>query len=138
MTLHAVRPADHQHRAVQHLQRPLHFCGKIHMSGSIQKRHLPVSQSQTGLFGEYGNSPGPLHGVRVQEGVPVIHPPQLPDAALQVQDRLRQSGFSGVHMGQKADVYVLFRLFRRVVFSISRRIFHENTPFCAKMIQSLS
>ena len=35
--LHAVRPADNEHRVVQHCQRPLHLRSKVSVSGGIQQ-----------------------------------------------------------------------------------------------------
>ena len=73
--------ADHQHRAVQHLQRALHLPGEIHMARGIQDGHLRRGQGQQGLLGENGDTPAALLLIGVQEGVPVIHPPQLPQLA---------------------------------------------------------
>ena len=105
--LYAVGAGDHQNGTVQHLQRPLHLCGKVHMTRRVQQGDAGISQFQHGLLGEDGNAPLALHGVRVQKRVLMIHPPQPPDGAGAVQQRLRKGGFPGVHMGQYPYTAVL-------------------------------
>ena len=81
MALHAVGAADHQDGVVQHLQRPLHLRGEIHVPRRIQQRYLHLAQRQHRLLGEDGDAPLPLQLEGVQKGVLMVHPPQLPDAA---------------------------------------------------------
>ncbi|MPM73877.1 hypothetical protein SDC9_120862 [bioreactor metagenome] len=50
VALNAVRSADHQNRAVQHLKRPLRLGGKIRMTGGIQQRQLQTVQRQHRLL----------------------------------------------------------------------------------------
>ena len=99
MPLHAVRAADHQHRAVQHRQCPLHLGGKVHMPRRIQQRNGAVPYLQHRLLGKDGDAPLALHIVRIQERIPVIHPPQAADSAGTVEQRLGKGGLSRVHMG---------------------------------------
>ena len=110
VALHPVRPADQQHRAVQHLYRPLHLGGKVHVARGVQQGEFAAPPVQPRLLGEDGNSPLPLLLVGVQEGVPVIHPPQPPHRAGQVQHGLGQRGLAGVHMGQQSCADPLDRL----------------------------
>ena len=110
MALHPVRRADEQHRIVQYLERPLHLGGEVHVAGGIQQGELRPLPAQPGLLGEDGDAPLPLLDVGVQERVPVVHPPQLPDPAGQVQHGLGQRGLAGVHMGQQSCADPLDRL----------------------------
>ena len=87
MGLDPVGAADHQHGAVQYLQRPLHFGGEIHVARGVQQGDLPVRpgsavrQRKHRLFGKNGDAPLPLQVLRIQEGVPVVHPAQGTDGA---------------------------------------------------------
>ena len=101
--LDAVGAADDQHGAVQHPESPLRLGGEVHMAGGVQQRHLRIAQRQQRLLGEDGDAPLPLDGIRIQKGVPVVHPPQLPQRAAAVEQCLGQGCFSGVHMGQDAQ-----------------------------------
>ena len=101
--LHTVGAADDQHRAVQHLQRPLHLCRKVHMTRGIQNLKLHIIYGQAGLLGKDGDPPLPLQAVGIQKGVPVIHPAQLAQLAAPVEHGLRQGGLTRVHMGQYAN-----------------------------------
>ena len=88
VALYAVSAGDHQHGTVQHLQRSLHFGGKVHMAGGVQQRHTGLSQFQHRLLGKNGDAPLPLHGVGVQKGVLMVHPPQTADGSGPVQQGL--------------------------------------------------
>ena len=88
VALYAVSTGDHQHGAVQHLQRSLHFGGKVYMAGGVQQRHTGLPQFQHRLLGKDGNAPLPLHGVGVQKGVLMVHPPQTADGSGPVQQGL--------------------------------------------------
>ena len=88
VALDAVGAGDHQHGAVQHLQRPLHFGGKVYMARGVQQRHTGLPQFQHRLLGKDGNAPLPLHGVGVQKGVLMVHPPQTADGSGPVQQGL--------------------------------------------------
>ena len=79
--LHAVRAADDQDGAVQHLEGALHLRGEVHVARGVQQRGLLLPQGEHRLLGVDGDAPLPLQLVRVQEGVPVVHPAQGPDAA---------------------------------------------------------
>ena len=51
------------------------------MARGVQQRGLLLPQGEHRLLGVDGDAPLPLQLVRVQEGVPVVHPAQGPDAA---------------------------------------------------------
>ena len=89
MALHAVGAGDHQNGAVQHLKRPLHLGGKVHVSRRVQQGNPGIPQLQHRLLGEYGNPPLALHGVRIQKRVLMIHPSQTADRPGTVQQGLR-------------------------------------------------
>ena len=103
MALDAIRAADDQNGIIQHLQRPLHLRGKIHMAGGVHQRQLRFRQLQPGQLGENGDAPLPLQRIVVQKGVLVIYPAQTADAAARVEQALGKRGLSRVHMGQDAD-----------------------------------
>ena len=127
MSLDAVRSADHQHRVIDHLQRPFHLRGKIHMPRRIQKRHRLFPQTKPRLLGKNRNPPIPLQLISIQERVPVVHTSQAADRAAAVEHRFRERSLARVHMGEDADVDRLLRS-RSGIFII-RRISHRNTPF---------
>ena len=101
--LHPVRPADDQDGAVQHLESTLHLAGEVHMARGVQQGDLYTGQRQHRLLGKNGDAPGPLQGVRVQKGVAVVHPPQLPQRPRPVEHGLAQGGLARVHVGQYAN-----------------------------------
>ena len=78
MALDAVGAADDQDGVIQHLERPLHFRGEVHVARGVQQCHRPFPQGEHRLLGEDGDAPLPLQVVGVQEGVLVVHPSQLP------------------------------------------------------------
>ena len=130
MRLHAVRPADHQHRAVQHLQRALHLCGKIHMPGRVQQRDRRTWQHQFRLFGKNRNPPFAFKRERIQKGIPVIHTAKPFQSACLIKQRFRQSGFAGVNMGKDADnksfhsfllIYMFVSLYQKYCFGTRYR-----------------
>ena len=94
MALHAVRPADDQHRSVQHLHNTLRFRRKVHVSRRIQQCDLRISQAHLRLMREDRDAACPLHGVGIQKCVTVIYPSQLPNLSCLVEHCLRQRGFS--------------------------------------------
>ena len=89
VALHAVGAGDHQNGAVQHLKRPLHLGGKVHVSRRVQQGNPGIPQLQHRLLGEYGDPPLALHGVRIQKRVLMIHPSQTADRPGTVQQGLR-------------------------------------------------
>ena len=88
VALYAVSTGDHQHGAVQHLQRSFHFGREVYMARGVQQRHTGLPQFQHRLLGKDGNAPLPLHGVGVQKGVLMVHPPQTADGSGPVQQGL--------------------------------------------------
>ena len=103
VTLHALGAADHQYRIVHHRQRPLHLRGEVHMPRRIQPVDGITRQLEAGLAGEDRDAPLPLHGIRVQEGILMIHPPQGSDSPGAVEHLFGQGGLACIHMGQNAD-----------------------------------
>ena len=76
MALHPVGAADHQQGPVQNLESALHLRGEIHVARGVQQRQLHIPKRQHRLLGKDGDAPLPLHSVRVQKGIPVVHPAQ--------------------------------------------------------------
>ena len=105
MSLHTVRPADHQDCIIKHLQCPLHLSGKIHMARGIQKCHLHISQFKYCLFGKNSNTSFPLKLKRIQKCILMIYPPHFTDCTTSVQNTFRQCGFSRIYMGQNPNNY---------------------------------
>ena len=103
VALHPVGAADDQNGAVQHLEGALHLGGEVGVAGGVQQGELRPLQGENGLLGEDGDPPLPLHGVGVQKGVLVIHPPQLFQPPAGVEQPLGQGGLARVHVGQDAD-----------------------------------
>ena len=106
MALHSVHTADHQNRVVQHLQRTFHFRGEIHMSRRIQKGDLHTRGTQNRLFGKNSDASFFFQFVCVQKGVSVIHAPQFPDLAAEIEKSLRKSCFTRVHVGEYPRAYM--------------------------------
>ena len=73
------------------------------MARGVQQRGLLLLQGEHRLLGVDGDAPLPLQLVRIQEGVPVVHPAQGPDAAGLIQNSLGQGGLPRVHVGQNTD-----------------------------------
>ena len=105
------------------------------MARRVQKRVLRFSKREFRLLGEDCNSSCPLQFIGVQKRVPVIHTAQLPDRSGQIENTLRKRRLSGIHVRQKTDIDMIGRLESLLFLSVIRRIFHENTPFCAIIIQ---
>ena len=70
------------------------------MARGVQQGELGLRQGEHRLLGKNGDAPGPLQGVRVQKGVPVVHPPHLPQRPRLVEHGLAEGGLPRVHMGQ--------------------------------------
>ena len=99
MGLYAIGAADDQNRTIQHLQRTLHFSGKIHMTRGIQQRQLCILPGQHGLLGKDGNTTVALLLVCIQKSIAVIYAAQFSQIARGIQQRFTQRCFSRVHMG---------------------------------------
>ena len=100
LALDAVGAADDQHSVVEHLQRALRLGGKVHMAGGVQQGDIRTSRFQQGLLGKDGDATRLFQRVGVEEGIFVIHPAQLADAARAVEHRLGEGGLAGVYMGK--------------------------------------
>ena len=81
MPLHAVRPADHQNRIVQHLQHTFHLRREIHVARRIKKRKFHILPFHDRLLGKNCNPAFTLHFICIQKCIAVIDPPQIPDTA---------------------------------------------------------
>ena len=114
MALDAVGAADDQHSVVEHLQRALRFGGKVHMAGGVQQGDTRTSCFQQGLLGKDGDPTRLFQRVGVEEGIFVIHPAQLADAARAVEHRLGEGGLAGVYMGKDAHHQLFFAFFCHV------------------------
>ena len=71
------------------------------MAGGVQKGDLPAGQRKHRLLGEDRDPPLPLHGIRVQEGVGMVHAAKAAGGAGAVEQRFGQRGFARVHMRQQ-------------------------------------
>jgi hypothetical protein len=101
--LHAVDAGDHQHGAVEHMERALHLRGEVDVAGRVQQGERRAGMREMRLRGEHGDAPAALEVVRVQRGVPAVHAPHLLQFSAGVQDGLAERGLSRVHVGQNAD-----------------------------------
>ena len=77
--LDAAAPADDEHGAVQHGERPLHFGGKVRMSRRVQQRDLPAAPGHDRLGGKDRDAAPALQRMAVQGAVAVVDPPQVPE-----------------------------------------------------------
>ena len=100
--LDAVAAADDQNGAVQDLEDPLRLGGEVHVARGIQQGDIQAVQVKLRLLREDGDAPLPLHGVGIQEGVPVVHPAQAADGPAPVQQGLGQRGLPRVYVSQDA------------------------------------
>ena len=101
--LDPVSAADDQDGVVQDLEGALHLGGEVHVARGVQEGHRQVGGLKDSLLGEDGDAPGPLQGVSVQIGIPVVHPAQLLDGPGGVEQGFGQGGLARVHVGQDAD-----------------------------------
>ena len=114
MALDAVGAADDQHSVVEHLQSALRLGGKVHMAGGVQQGDIRTSRFQQGLLGKDGDPTRLFQRVGVEEGIFVIHPAQLADAARAVEHCLGEGGLAGVYMGKDAHHQLFFAFFCHV------------------------
>ena len=114
MALDAVGAADDQHSVVEHLQSALRLGGKVHMAGGVQQGDIRTSRFQQGLLGKDGDATRLFQRVGVEEGIFVIHPAQLADAARAVEHCLGEGGLAGVYMGKDAHHQLFFAFFCHV------------------------
>ena len=105
--LHAVRPADNEHRVVQHRQRPLHLRAKVSVPGGIQQCQGSMGQGQPCLLGKDGDPPAALQGMGVQESISMVYPPGLPQRPGPHQHSFGQGGLAAVHMGHQPQRDIL-------------------------------
>ena len=73
MSLHPIRPADDEHRVVQHLQCPLHLRRKVNVTGRVQQCHLGVRQGELRLLGENCDAAFALERKRIEERILMVH-----------------------------------------------------------------
>ena len=102
MGLDALCGTDHQHRRVHHTECPLRLPREIRMAGSVHQRQVCFVPGQASLLGEDGNTPFLFHLLRIQEGVPVIHPALPAHRPAQEQHGFGKGGFARVHMGRQS------------------------------------
>ena len=77
MALNAVHRADHEHRAVQHLQDTLHLRGEIYMSRCIKEGNLHILPLEHRLIGKNRNATFPLKFICIEEGIPMVYAPHI-------------------------------------------------------------
>ena len=109
VALHAVCPAHKQQRKIQHLKRPLHLGGKVHMSRRIQKRDACLRERQLRLLGKNRDAARAFLLVRVQKRVLMVDPAKPPRRAAFKKHRLQKRCLPRVHMGHHADANMLHK-----------------------------
>ena len=72
--LYPVRPADHQHRCIEYLQRAFRLSRKINMPRGIEQCDLQVIPLQHCLLGENCDTPLAFLVISIQKAVPMIYP----------------------------------------------------------------
>ena len=100
--LNAFRGADDQHGQIHDADGPLGLPGEIRMTGGINENQVRLFPGQPGFLGEDGDSPLLLHPVRIQEGVPPVHPALFAQGAAEIQHGFGQGGFPRVHVSRQA------------------------------------
>ena len=104
MGLNSVGTADDQQRTIQHRHCPFCLCSEICVTGRIHQGDVQMLRGKPCLLGENGNAPFPFQGVGVQEGIPVIYPPQCSSGTGSIQKRLGKGGLSCIHVGKQSNV----------------------------------
>ena len=110
--LYTIAAGNHQHRAVQYGESALHFGREVYMPRRVEQGDGGIRPVQHGLFGEDGDAALTFQAVSIEEAAAVVDPPQLLHRAGEIEHRLGQRGFAGVHMGDKADAEVSLRRLR--------------------------
>ena len=110
--LYTIAAGNHQHRAVQYGESALHFGREVYMPRRVEQGDGGIRPVQHGLFGEDGDAALTFQAVGIEEAAAVVNPPQLLHRAGEIEHRLGQRGFAGVHMGDKADAEVSLRRLR--------------------------
>ena len=128
MPLNAICTADQQNRIIQHLQRTLHLCGKIHMTGSVKKCDLRISQREKRLLGKDRDSSASFQFVGIKKCITMIHSSHFSDCSTGIQYTFRQCSLPCIDMGYNARTYIFFRF-------ILRCIIHQKYPFLSSIIQ---
>ena len=109
VALNACRAADDEHGAVEHLQRPLHLGGKIHMARRIEQRQRTAGQREDGLLGKDRDAPAALLRVGVKKRIAVVDAAECADDARPVEHGLRQRRLARVHMRKQPHAKPFFR-----------------------------
>ena len=127
VALHALGAAHDEDGVIERRKHALHLGGKIGVAGRVEKIINGVAPAKIRLSGKDGDSPLALDRLRVEEGVPVVDAPALPQSAAEVEKLLGERCFPRVDVGQDADTDFSFRLpfffFRHRKSSISNKTY---------------
>ena len=127
VALHALSTAHDEDGVIERRKHALHLGGKIGVAGRVEKIINGVAPAKIRLSGKDGDPPLALDRLRVEEGVPVVDAPALPQSAAEVEKLLGERCFPRVDVGQDADADFSFRLpfffFRHRKSSISNKTY---------------
>jgi hypothetical protein len=98
---------EHQHRAVEHLQDPLHLGDEVGVAGRVDQVDGDVVDDERHHRRLDGDAALPLQGQIVGLGAAVVHAAGLVDDPGGEQQPLGQGGLTGVDMRQDPKVHVL-------------------------------
>ena len=106
MGLHTPRPTEDTHTTIEDLERPIHFNGEIHVSGSIddvETMVLPKRCCRSGLDCD----PALLFLLHEVGGrSAVMHLTDFVDLSGDVKDAFRGGGFTSVHVGENTNISI--------------------------------
>src|SRR5690606_33956185 len=113
LRLHATDGTQHEHRAVEHAQRTLHFNGEVDVPGGVDDVEAVFRQGLVHALPERGGGSGldrdatlllllhPVHGGRA-----IVRLAQLVVLAGVEQDTFGRGGLAGIDVGHDAEVAV--------------------------------
>jgi hypothetical protein len=102
--LHALDRGDHQHRAVQHVQHPLHLGDEVRVTGRVDQVDGDIADGEGHDGGLDRDAALPFQRQGVGLGAAVVDAADLVDDPGGVQKPLGQRGLTGVYMRQDAQV----------------------------------
>ena len=103
VALHAVRAAHDEDRRVQYRERALRLTGEIHMTRRIEKGYGAVFPCEPRLLGKDRDAALTLLRVGVEKSVRMVDAAQTPKRAGDIEKRLGERRFPGVHVRKNAD-----------------------------------
>ena len=104
LRLHALDGRDHQHRAVEHAQHPLHLGDEVRVAGRVDQVDGDVVDDERHDGGLDRDAALPFQRQRVGLGAAVVDAADLVDDAGGVEQPLGQAGLTGVDMRQDPQV----------------------------------